>query len=288
VAKYIVAGVTGRVGSAVATHLLSRGADTTVIVRNEQAGTKWANLGASIAVGSLDDDAFLTTLFQGAGAAFVLLPENVDPQNFQAVRRRMADAIARAVATSGIPHVVMLSAVAAVLAEGSGPAEDLHYLEHKLASANARRTILRSAYFQDNVGGMIAPATHAGIYPNFMPSDGFAFPMIATVDVGTFAADALLSTSGTSETVLLLGPAYSPRDIATKLGSALGTPVHVANIPPEQQVATMVGAGMPQPIAELVAEMMDAFGKGLIVPTGDRVLCGTTTIDETIRRVLKQ
>src|SRR6187399_2239731 len=96
VAKYIVAGVTGRVGSAVATHLLSRGADTTVIVRNEQAGTKWANLGASIAVGSLDDDAFLTTLFQGAGAAFVLLPENVDPQNFHAVRRRMADAIARA------------------------------------------------------------------------------------------------------------------------------------------------------------------------------------------------
>ena len=286
-ASYVVAGATGRVGSVVAAELLSRGAGVTVIVRSEQAGAKWAKRGASVAVGSLDDAAFLTEVFGKAQAAFVLLPENVDPSNFHGARRKMADAIAGAAAASGIPHVVMLSAVAAVLPDGNGPAKDLHYLENRLASTKARRTILRSAYFQDNIGGMLGPATQAGIYPNFLPSDEFAFPMISTTDVGKFAADAVLSAAGQSETILLAGPSYSARDLATRLGSALGKTVRVIGVPPEQQVGALVGAGIPQPVAEAVAEMMGAFGKGLIVPTGDRMLVGTTTIDDTIGRVLR-
>jgi uncharacterized protein YbjT (DUF2867 family) len=285
-ASYVVAGATGRVGSVVAAELLSRGASVTVIVRSERAGAAWVKRGASVAVGSLDDEAFLTTQFRGVQAAFVLLPENVDPANFHGARRHMADAIAGAVAASGIPHIVMLSAVAAVLPDGNGPAKNLHYLENRLASTNARRTLLRSAYFQDNIGGMVAPAMQAGIYPNFMPSDEFAFPMISTIDVGKFAADAVLSTTGHSETVLLEGPSYSARDLATRLGRALGKPVQAVRIPAEQQVGALIAAGMPQPIAEAVAEMMAAFSTGLIVPTGDRMLMGTTTIDDTIGRVL--
>ena len=286
-ARFVVAGASGRVGSIVAGELITCGSNVTVIVRNEQDGARWTARGASVAEGSLADEAFLTALFRNAQAAFVLLPENVDPSDFHGARRRMADAIAGAVAASGIAHVVMLSAVAAVLADGNGPAKDLHYLENRLAATKARRTILRSAYFQDNVGGVVRAAQQAGIYPNFLPSEEFALPMISTTDVGKFAADALLSRTGNSETVLLAGPPYSARDLATRLSGALGKKVQVVNIPPEQQVGALVGAGMPQSIAEAVAEMMDAFSKGLIVPKGDRMLTGTTTIDDTIGRVLR-
>jgi uncharacterized protein YbjT (DUF2867 family) len=41
VAKYVVAGATGRVGSVVAAQFLSRGADVTVIVRSEQTAAGW-------------------------------------------------------------------------------------------------------------------------------------------------------------------------------------------------------------------------------------------------------
>ena len=95
-ANYVVAGATGRVGSVVARELLSRRASVRVIVRSDQAATAWTKRGASVAMGSLHDEAFLATLFRGAQAAFVLLPENVDPTNFHGARRRMADAIARA------------------------------------------------------------------------------------------------------------------------------------------------------------------------------------------------
>jgi len=57
--KYIVAGVIGRVGSVVADELLARGAQTTVIIRDERLRSAWARRGAHVAVGSLDDRAFL-------------------------------------------------------------------------------------------------------------------------------------------------------------------------------------------------------------------------------------
>src|SRR5262245_19388334 len=118
-ARYVVAGATGRVGSVVAEELLAQGADTTLIVRTQQSTEGWARRGATIALGSLDDAAFVSQTLRNADGFFVLLPENVDPTDFHGARRRMANAIATAVATSRVPHVVMLSALAAILPDGN-------------------------------------------------------------------------------------------------------------------------------------------------------------------------
>ena len=284
---YIVAGVTGRVGSAVAQELLSRAIRPTVIVRSEAAQRSWDERGANAVIGSLDDVSFLTRILTGADGFFVLLPENVQPDDFHGARRRMADAIAAAVAGSGVPHVVMQSAIAASIADGNGPAKDLHYLENLLRATGANITVFRSAYFQDNVAGVIPPATHQGIYPHFMPSDDAAFPMIATIDSGRFAAEALLNPSGRSEIVLALGPAYSARDVAGKLGAALGKPLQVVPVPPENHAGALMAAGLPQQLADAVAEMMAAFSKGMIVPTGDRQVMGNTPIDAVINQLLR-
>lgn len=285
--RYIVAGATGRVGGVAAQELLARGVKPTVIVRTEAARADWVRRGADALVGSLDDVAFLIGALSGASGFFVILPENVQPDDFHGARRRMADAIAAAVVASGVPHVVMQSAIAASIADGNGPAKGLHYLEDLLRATGARLTILRSAYYQDNVAAAIAPAAHQGVYPHLLPSDDAAFPMIATKDAGRFAADALLDSAAKSETVLLLGPPYSPRDIAGKLGAALGKSLHLVAVPPENHVGALMGAGLPQQLAEAVAEMMSAFAQGKIVPSGDRQLVGTTTIDEVIGQVLR-
>jgi uncharacterized protein YbjT (DUF2867 family) len=280
--NYIVGGATGRVGSAVAAELLSRGENTTVILRDPARRAEWIDRGAGVALGSLADRSFLSDTLRGATGFFALLPENVPPDDFHGHRRRMADAIAGAADDSGIPHVVMLSAVAAVLADGNGPAKELHYLENRLRAGGPTVSILRSAYFQDNIGGVLMPAINNSIYPYFLPSADAAFPMIATKDAGRFAAEALLNPPALTETVLLLGPAYSVRDAAGRLGAALGKQLEPVPIPAEAHVATLTQAGVPQQLAEAVAEMFAAFGKGLIVPAGDRQLVGTTEIDEVI------
>ena len=96
-ANYVVAGVTGRVGSTVASELLTQGERVTVIVRDEARGLDWAQRGAEVARGSLDDRSFLSHAVRDTAGFFALLPENVAPDDFHGARRRMADAIADAV-----------------------------------------------------------------------------------------------------------------------------------------------------------------------------------------------
>jgi uncharacterized protein YbjT (DUF2867 family) len=283
-ANYVVAGATGRVGSIVAAALLARHETVTVIVRDEARGLEWATRGAEVAVGSLDDRAFVSHVVHDAAGFFTLLPENVAPDDFHGARRRMADAVAGAVQEGRVPHVVMLSAIAASLPDGNGPAKDLHYCERQLTMHAKRLTILRACYFQDNVSGIMPAAVHAGIYPNFLASADAPIPMVATCDVGRCAAEALLNPPSRTETIDLFGPSYRIRQVAVALGRALGKALEVVDIPASRQSDTLVDAGIPRPIADAVAEMFAAFNAGLITPQGDRHVVGATTIEDTIRR----
>jgi uncharacterized protein YbjT (DUF2867 family) len=286
-ATYVVAGVTGRVGSVVADALLTRGEEVRVIVRDAARGGVWGQRGADVAIGSLDDPGFVGRTLREAAGFFTLLPENVAPDDFQGARRRMADAVAAGVRDSGVPHVVMLSAIAAVLPDGNGPAKHLHYCEQQLKAVAQRFTALRACYFQENLASVLPAATHAGIYPNFLASADSPIPMIATSDVGRFAADALMSAPTKTEVVDLFGPLYSIRQVAEHLGVSLRKTLVVVDIPPPRHSDTLVDAGVPRPIADAVAELFAAFNSGLIVPQGDRQLIGTTTIDTVIAQYVR-
>ena len=286
-ANYVVAGVTGRVGSVVATELLSRDVAVTVIVRDEARGLQWANRGADVAIGSLDDRGFVARVVRGAAGFFTLLPENVPPDDFHGARRRMADAIAGGVQDGGVSHVVMLSAIAASLADGNGPAKDLHYCERQLELHAKQLTLLRACYFQENVAGAIPAAIRAGVYPNFLASANEPIPMIATRDVGRFATQALLAPPQGREIMDVFGPAYSIHQVARALGGALGKELQVIDIPPPRQSDTLVDAGIPRPIADAIAEMFGAFNAGLITPRGDRSAVGITPIEDVVRQYVR-
>ena len=286
-AKYVVSGVTGRVGSVVASELLARHERVTVIVRDSARAREWVQQGAEVAVGSLDDRAFVAGVVRDAAGFFTILPENVAPDDFHGARRRMADAIAGGVQDGAVSHVVMLSAMAASLSEGNGPAKDLHYCERQLARYAKRLTVLRACYFQDNVAGAMPAAVHAGIYPNFLVSADAAIPMIATRDIGRFGAQALLAPPQGREIIDLFGPAYSVGQVARALGEAIDKELQVVDIPSARQSDTLVDAGIPRPIADSITEMFDAFNRGLITPQGHRSLVGTTPIDDVIRQYVR-
>jgi uncharacterized protein YbjT (DUF2867 family) len=286
-ATYVVAGATGRVGSVVAHELLNHNETVTVIVRDEARGLEWAQRGADVAVGSLDDRAFVARLVRGAAGFFTLLPENVPADDFHRARRRMADALADGVHDGGVPHVVMLSAIAAVLPDGNGPAKDLHYCERQLTARAKALTLLRACYFQDNVASAVPVARHAGIYQSFLTSADAPMSMIATRDVGRFAAQALLTPPEGREIVDLFGPVYSIRQVARLLGEALGKELQIIDVPPSRQGDTLVDAGVPRPIADAIAEMFGAFNAGLITPQGDRSLVGSTPLGDLITRCVR-
>ena len=113
-----------------------------------------------------------------------------------------------------------------------------------------------------------------------------AIPMIATRDIGSLSAALLISAPERSETVDLVGPMYSARQLADKLGTALGKRLQVVDIPETGQVEAMIQAGLPRPVAEVYAEMYRALGSGLITSKGDRTVTGTTTIDDILPDLL--
>jgi uncharacterized protein YbjT (DUF2867 family) len=284
---YVIAGITGHVGSVVAAELLAHGETIKAVVRNGSRGAIWRDRGAEIAVGSLGDRAFLGKALAGAAGSFVLLPPNAsETGDYFAAQRRTSDAIAGAVKDSHVPHVVMLSSLGAELAEGTGPIKTLHYLENALRATSTELTAIRASYFQENIETIIPAARETGIYPNFLPSADMAIPMVATRDIGRLAATLLKSPPPRGEIVDLVGPMYSARQLAEKLGAALGKPLQVVDIPATGQVEAMMQAGLPRAIAEIYAEMNRAIGSGLITAKGDRTVSGTTTIDDVLSGLL--
>jgi uncharacterized protein YbjT (DUF2867 family) len=283
---FVVAGVSGHVGSVAAKALLAQKQKIKVIVRDPAKGSEWSKAGAEVAAGALEDQAFLTGALRGAAGFFTLLPPNYQASDFFATQRSTADAIAGAVKASGVPHVVLLSSIGADLPAGTGPIKGLHYLEEALRATGVKLTAIRAGSFQENVGNSVAPARQAGIFPNFMPSADYPIPMIATKDIGALAAQSLLSPPAKSEVIDLVGPAYSYRQVAEKLGKALGKTLQIVDIPAAGHVDALVKAGFAKSLAQEFAEMYSAFAGGKVVPKGDRLVQGKTEIDEVIRAVV--
>ena len=283
---FVVAGVSGHVGSVVAKQLLTQKQKVKVIVRDAAKGEEWSHAGAEVAVGSLEDVAFLTSALRGAAGFFTLLPMNFQATDVFGSQRKTADAIAAAVKASGVPHVVQLSSIGADLEAGTGPIKGLHYLEEVLRKTGVKLSAIRAGSFQENVENSVAPARQAGIFPNFSASADYPIPMIATRDIGALAAKSLVSPPAKSEIVDLHGPSYSYRQVAEKLGKALGKTVNIVDVPPAGQVDAMVKGGVPKPIALELAEMYAGFSTGKIAPHGDRMAHGSTQIEEVIRAAI--
>lgn len=282
---YAITGVTGHVGGATARVLLGAGAQVRAVVRDSAKGRAWAELGADVAVADFTNRTALTAALAGCRAAFVMLP--TVPTFTAADHRSMADSIAAAVATSGVPHVVMLSSIGADLPEGTGPIRWLHHLENRLRETGALLTAIRSPHFQEKVEAVLGAATGAGMYPVFGDSADVPTPMAATRDIGAAAARALTSPPLASEVVDLEAPSYTERQVAEMLGAILQTAMDVVIIPRPGWLDALTSAGVPPQLAPELVELYDAENRGILQPCGDRQHRCTTGLDETLRRVIQ-
>src|SRR5258706_10462033 len=158
---FVIAGASGHVGAGIAKELLNKGQKVRVIVRDPAKGSSWKEKGAEVAVGSLEDRAFLAKAFNGAKGAFVLLPPNFATNDMYGWQRQTAEAIAGGIKDASVGHVVMLSSVGADLASGNGPIQGLHHMENALRATGTTLTSIRAGYFQENVGNAMGAVKNA-------------------------------------------------------------------------------------------------------------------------------
>jgi uncharacterized protein YbjT (DUF2867 family) len=285
---YAVAGVSGHTGAVVADALLRRGRAVRVIVRNAEKGEPWKARGAEVAVASLDDADALARALSGVDGAYLLLPPDAASTDFIARGRETGDTYTRAIRTSGVKHVVMLSSIGAQHDSGTGPIRALHEVEERLKATGAAVTLLRPAYFVENWGASLGPAAEQGVLPSFIPAS-LRFPQIATRDIGVAAAEALEQPPSAGVRVLeLAGPEEStPIDIASAVGSILGKDVQVAEGPLDAVVPTFTSFGISEHMAGLYREMYEGVISGRVAwdGAGERTR-GTTTPREVLAGML--
>lgn len=279
---YAIAGATGRVGSVAAKQLLAAGAPVRVLVRTPSAAQKWRACGAQTAIADLEDRASLIAALTDCDGFFVLLPFDLAAEDFHAHARSLAAAIAGAVTDSGVPHVAMLSSAGADLSEGTGPIVGLHRLEHALRATGSVISAVRSGHFQEKVSDLIDGARHGGVYPVFAETADTPIPMVATPDIGELVAQTLVTPPSASEVIDIVGPAYTERQVAAVLGTALGRELEVVTLAQQAWSGALVEAGFSQHIAELLTGLYDSDQRGVLVPRGDRSVQATTELEDTI------
>jgi NAD(P)H dehydrogenase (quinone) len=283
---YVVMGITGQVGGAIADQLIVSGEKIRAVVRNSAKASNWAARGAQLIEADYDDAAALELAFRGASGVFAMIPPNFAPSPDQRESRKTIEALATALDRAWPAKVVYLSSIGAQQSTGLGLITALHLLEKSLDALPVPTAALRAGWFMENSVWDVAPAREQGKLFSYLQPLDHEFPLVATRDIGKIGADTLLQTWQGHRHLEVGGPRrYSPRDIAAAFSKALGKSVEPVTVPRDEWVKTFVAQGTPEDRTPLRVQMLDAFNSGWIdfgIP-GTEQAAGTTELDTVIQ-----
>jgi uncharacterized protein YbjT (DUF2867 family) len=272
---YVILGASGNTGSIVANFLLSKGKKVRVVGRDSGRLQRFVDKGAEAFTADMSDAAALTKAFSGARAAYLLLP----PAKSREEQERESDAIAKAVKESGLRYAVYLSSYGAQVPEGTGPVAGLHSSEQKLNAISGLNVLhLRAAYFMENNLAAIGMIHRMGLFGNALLPD-VKFPMVATRDVGNYAAQRLLDLdfSGKQTRELLGERDLSMTETTAVIARGIGKPdLRYEQFPYDQVQQVLTQLGVPPKGAAMYIEMYKAINAGVLVPLESRSRENTT------------
>jgi uncharacterized protein YbjT (DUF2867 family) len=187
-AMYVIVGASGNTGSIIANFLLSKGEKVRVVGRDAGRLQRFVRQGAEAFTTDANNAAALTKAFRNARAAYLMLPPAASRED----QERQSDAIAKAVTEPGLRYAVNLSSYGAHVPAGTGPIAGLHSSEEKLNAISDLNVLhLRAAYFMENNLAAISMIHETGTFGHALLPH-LKLPMIATRDVGDYAAQHLL------------------------------------------------------------------------------------------------
>lgn len=276
---YVVTGATGNTGSVVAKALLARGQKVRAIGRSADRLQPLAKLGAEPFEADITDADVLAGAFNGAQAVYAMVPPDFRTQDYMAHSEQGSDALASALERSGVKHAVALSSYGADKPDRTGPVVGLNHMEQKLGRiAGLNVLFLRAGYFMENTLSQVGIIQALGKAAGPLRPD-LATPVIATRDIGAFAADALLKLNFNGKQAReLLGHAdLDYRQIASIIGKAINKPdLEYVQLPNEQVRAALQQLGMSGNVVDLLLEMSDSLNSGYMKAQEKRTPQNTT------------
>lgn len=264
---YAIAGATGNTGRAIAEKLLGQGKKVRVLGRSAERLASLASKGAEPYVGELGHDVFLREAFAGCEAVYAMIPPNYATPDFRSYQAELGKSIVSALEHAKPKYVVHLSSVGADVAQGTGPIAGLYHQEQRLNQLPGIHVLhLRPTFFFENFLANIDMVKNMHILGSAIRAD-LQFAMIATQDIGEYAAKRLaaLDFSGKSVQILLGQRHLAMTEVTRILGKAIGKPdLKYVQFPYEDAIKGMVQAGLTEDLASIYVEMAQAFNEGKV------------------------
>jgi uncharacterized protein YbjT (DUF2867 family) len=258
--KFTLTGSLGHISKPLAENLIRQGHTVTVISSNPDKAPAIKALGAIPAVGSLEDPAFLTTIFNGADAVYLMVPPGgmFDP-NFDVHEYydRLARNFVEAVRQSGVKRVVYLSSIGAHTDKGNGILA-FHYAAEQILSQlpnDVAIALMRPVGFYYNLLSFIPGIKAQGtIVSNYGGDD--KEPWVAPADIAAAIATTITQPFEGRTIQYIASEELSPNEVAAILGAAIGKPdLKWVAIPDDQLLNGMLGVGMNAIFAKGLVEM---------------------------------
>jgi uncharacterized protein YbjT (DUF2867 family) len=276
---YVITGATGNTGRIIVNGLLARGEKVRAMARSAEHLKPEVAKGAEAFTGHLQDSDTLARALDGAKAAYLMIPPDIENPDFRKYQDQLVESIGKAAEKSGLSHAVVLSSVGADKTERTGPVLGLHNLEERLNGiAGLNVLALRPGYFMENTFPQAALIKMFGMTAGPLRGD-LKLPMIAARDIGEYATKALLKLDfqGKQTRELLGQRDLSYNDVASIIGKATGQPeLKYSQLPDEQVRGGMMAMGMSGSIVDLILEMGAAMNSGYMKELEPRSAENTT------------
>ncbi|WP_035716996.1 SDR family oxidoreductase [Gordonia terrae] len=281
-----VTGATGHLGGLVIEELLARGVaatDVVAIVRDESKASKLASQGVSVRVADYDDPESLRTAL--AGVDKLLLISGAD------MGRRVAQHtnVIESAEENGVALIAYTSLLHADTS-GLSLAPEHVATEARLSESPVSTVILRNGWYWENYLAAIPQAVSTGTL--FGAAGEGRLAAAARADYAAAAAAVLTADSDQAGKVYELGgdERLTYGEFARAIGEAAGSTVEYRDLSESDYRASLVGAGLPEPVAAMLASSDAGISRGeLDTTSGDlRSLIGrsSTPVADVIAQAL--
>ncbi|MCY6382640.1 NAD(P)H-binding protein [Hoeflea prorocentri] len=254
-AKFLVFGATGNVGSALGRRLVAGGHDVHGVTRGGDGEGKLAAAGISPIVGDIVNMPSLADRLSGFDAAFLASADAPD-------QGRREIAAIDALVAQNTPHLVKLSAQSAGLTPPVSFGVQHHASENHLKASGVSYSILRPTFFQQSVLLMKDDIARKSAITAPMGKGKSA--MVNVEDIAAVAARCLTDRGHSGKVYTLTGPEpVGFADICAALSELLGKKIKYVSPPaPIARLVMPFLTGMPRWQTSLIVDLMVAIRMG--------------------------
>ena len=267
----IVTGSLGNISKPLTKELVQKGHQVTVISSKPERQKDIEALGASAAIGTMEDADFLTASFKGADAVYVMETMGgnsfFDPNlDIIAAINKIGNNYKQAIEQSDVKRVVHLSSIGAHTDKGNGLLAFHYNVETilKQLPSDVSITFMRPVGFYYNLLGFINTIKTQGVIATNYGGDSKK-PWVSPIDIAAAVAEELVTPFESRKVRYVASDEISCNELASLLGAAIGKPdLKWVVIPDEQLLNGMIAAGMNPKVAAGLVEMNASTNTGAL------------------------